>query len=169
MGENGLIRAANGHSCPECVQPYKTRADIITGDNPAAMVGVDEHTNVSALEESDAYLALEDAQAAIDYAVEANQSITTDAEMETDQYISMIVMDGIVMGPTHCAFQHCTLPLENARGGVFCKGHNDAYGNHCRVVECTLSKIAGTQACRHHQTEWQRFSQQHQRQNLPGA
>ena len=169
LGENGLIRAANGHSCAECVQPYKARADIITGDDPAAVVGVDEHINVPGLEGNDAHLALEDAQAAIDHAAEANQLVTSDAEMETDQCISMVVMDGIVMGPTHCAFQHCTLPLQNARGGVFCKEHNDAYGNKCRVIGCTSSKIAGTQACRRHQTEWQRYSKQHQRQNLPGA
>ena len=84
MEKNGLIWAANGHSCPKYIQPYKARADIITGDNFVAMIGVDELVNISALEESDAHLALKNAQAAIDYTVKANQSIITDAEMGTD-------------------------------------------------------------------------------------
>ena len=43
LGENGIICAADEHACKECTQPYKKTADIITGDNPAALVGVDEN------------------------------------------------------------------------------------------------------------------------------
>ena len=46
MGENGLIRAADQHTCQECTQPYKRTAYIITGDDPAALVGMDENWNV---------------------------------------------------------------------------------------------------------------------------
>ena len=49
MGENGIICAADEHACKECTQPYKKTADIITGDNPAALVGVDENRAVPAL------------------------------------------------------------------------------------------------------------------------
>ena len=30
--------------------------------------------------------------------------------------VNMVVIDGIVMGPTHCAFDNCTKPLTNAHG-----------------------------------------------------
>ena len=48
LGENGLICAADQHTCQECTQPYKRTADIITGDDPAALVGMDENWNVPA-------------------------------------------------------------------------------------------------------------------------
>ena len=38
------------------------------------------------------------------------------------------VVDGIVMGPTHCAFNNCESELLNARGGSFCPIHERAYG-----------------------------------------
>ncbi|KAG6824604.1 hypothetical protein H0H92_006366, partial [Tricholoma furcatifolium] len=61
LGENGIIRSAENHSCPECTQPYKSRADRITGDDPAAVLGVDENRTVPALEGEDAALAVQDA------------------------------------------------------------------------------------------------------------
>ena len=35
----------------------------------------------------------------------------------------MVVVDGIVMGPTHCAFPNCDDSLDNARGESFCTDH----------------------------------------------
>ena len=49
LGENGIIHAANQHTCQECTQPYKRTADMITGDDPAALVGIDENHDVPAL------------------------------------------------------------------------------------------------------------------------
>ncbi|KAF8801340.1 hypothetical protein BYT27DRAFT_7115305 [Phlegmacium glaucopus] len=43
LGENGLIRAADQHSCTQCTQKYKATSDIINGADPAAVVGVDEN------------------------------------------------------------------------------------------------------------------------------
>ncbi|TFK38885.1 hypothetical protein BDQ12DRAFT_698321 [Crucibulum laeve] len=37
LGENGIIRSAEAHSCIECTHKYKRTADIITGDDPAAV------------------------------------------------------------------------------------------------------------------------------------
>jgi hypothetical protein len=43
LGSNGMIRPALQHSCSECTQKYKRKADFITGDDPAALVGRDEN------------------------------------------------------------------------------------------------------------------------------
>jgi len=60
LGENGIIHAADQHTCHECIQPYEKSADIIiTGDDPAAVVGMDEGCNVPALAGEDADLAAE--------------------------------------------------------------------------------------------------------------
>jgi hypothetical protein len=37
--------------------------------------------------------------------------------------VKMVVIDGVVMGPTHCAYDDCTQDLQNACGGVFCGFH----------------------------------------------
>ncbi|TFK32970.1 hypothetical protein BDQ12DRAFT_572305, partial [Crucibulum laeve] len=65
LGENGVIRNAEDHSCDECTHKYKRTADIITGDDPAAVV------------------------------------------------VKLVVLDGIVTGPTHCAYDDCTQSIAN--------------------------------------------------------
>ena len=52
---------ADGHQCSECTQPYKRVADVITGDDPAALVGVDEQRAVPVLVGDGADLAVQDA------------------------------------------------------------------------------------------------------------
>lgn len=47
--------------------------------------------------------------------------------------VSMVVVDGIVMGPTHCAFDGRSQELASARGGAFCLYHENTFGNKCRV------------------------------------
>ena len=49
LGKNGLICAADQYKCQECTQPYRKTADIITEDDCAALVGMDENQNVPAL------------------------------------------------------------------------------------------------------------------------
>ena len=40
-----------------------------------------------------------------------------DVDVENEKgVVKMVVMDGIVMGPTHCAFDGCTGALANAHG-----------------------------------------------------
>jgi len=52
--------------------------------------------------------------------------------MDIDQAdVTMHVVDGIVMGPTHCAFKNCESDLLNARGGSFCAIHEREYGSKC--------------------------------------
>jgi len=59
--------------------------------------------------------------------------------------VKMIIMDGIVMGPTHCAFDNCTGPLSNARGHgeSFCRVHklNFEISVVCRIAR-TIELIA---------------------------
>ena len=45
--------------------------------------------------------------------------------------VKMMVVDGIVMGPTHCAFPGCTSDLQNACGGAFCSHHEFGFGSKC--------------------------------------
>jgi len=41
LGNNGVIKCAQNHSCSECTHKYKETADRITADDPAAVLGVD--------------------------------------------------------------------------------------------------------------------------------
>jgi hypothetical protein len=49
LGEEGIIRNADQHSCSECTHPYKSTADRIVNNYPAALLGVDENCVVPAL------------------------------------------------------------------------------------------------------------------------
>ena len=121
LGENGIIRAANQHAWSECVQPYKIHADFITGqfmilvyrlniliilifigDDPAAIVGLDEGQTVPVLHGIGAELAAQDAERARELAREAALHSDSNDDMEEDGEVSMVVVDGIVMGPTVC-------------------------------------------------------------------
>ena len=58
LGESGIIRSADHHQCGECTHAYKATADILTGDDPAGLVGVDENRAIPALAGPDANLAI---------------------------------------------------------------------------------------------------------------
>ncbi|KJA12989.1 hypothetical protein HYPSUDRAFT_111078, partial [Hypholoma sublateritium FD-334 SS-4] len=82
--------------------------------------------------------------------------------------VTMAVIDGIVMGPLHCAFGNCTADLLNARGGVFCAHHEYEFGSKCRIIGCQNEKIGGTQACNAHAEDWNKHSDTHSRSHLAG-
>ena len=65
--------------------------------------------------------------------------------------VNMVVIDGIVMGPTHCAFDNCTKPLTNAcgTGESFCQTHEREFCNRCCVKDSQNNKIEGTQGQEH--------------------
>jgi hypothetical protein len=99
LGEDGVIRAADQHHCSECTQPYKGTADVITGDDPAALVGVDENRDVPVLVGDGADLAAHDAAQARQQALHPDLNQISD-EMDIDHApVTMAVLDGIVMGP----------------------------------------------------------------------
>jgi CxC5 like cysteine cluster associated with KDZ transposases len=100
LGENGIIRAADQHTCQECTQPYKRTADIITGDDPAALVGIDENRNVPALTGENAGLAAEAAEQVGANAMHAASTVDQDMDIDLNgSHVTMAVVDGIVISP----------------------------------------------------------------------
>ena len=79
--------------------------------------------------------------------------------------VTMHVVDGIVMGPTHCAFSNCESELLNAWGGSFCAIHKRTYRSKCHVIGCHNEKVQPTQACQQHKSQWD----QHVHNWSPGA
>jgi len=71
----------------------------------------------------------------------------------------MVVIDGIVMGPVHCAAINYTADVINARSEAFCATHVTLYANKCRIVGCRNIKVEDTQACLLHQSDWIRHKQ----------
>lgn len=95
LGEQGIIRAADQHECSECTQPYKRRTDAIMND-PAAVIGVDENRNIPPLAE----IAAVPNQPHPISSISLNDS-DDDMTMDVDNKpVKMVVLDGIVMGPT---------------------------------------------------------------------
>ena len=166
-----MICAADQHKCQECTQPYKKTADIIIGDDPAALVGIDENWNVPALVGENADLAAEAAEQARANALHAASN--TDQEMADNNsngsYVTMAVVDGIVISSQHCAYDKCISEFANSRGGAFCAYHEYFHGARCHVKNCNVQKIAGTQACEIHQEQWNKHVQHHQWQTFAGA
>jgi hypothetical protein len=127
LGEDGVISATKNHSCSECTHEYKETADRITGDDPVAVLCVDENHDVLALAiREDADLAVQDAaharlnaqlaaQASDDVMdVDPSSSSQSSSSTEEASPVTLVVMDGVVIGPTHCAFDDCTEELKNA-------------------------------------------------------
>jgi hypothetical protein len=111
LGEEGIIRNADKHSCSECTQPYKLTAARIGNSDPAALLGVDENHVVPALEGEDADLAVQDAAQA---RLNAHNAMDIDDIDDDKAPVKLVVMDGQVMGPRHCAYDNCTADLSNA-------------------------------------------------------
>src|SRR6202034_4025489 len=65
--------------------------------------------------------------------------------------VTLVVMDGVVMGPTHGAFHNCIEELKNAQGGVFCAQNENTQSNLCRIHDCDRPKVAPTHTCVIHQ------------------
>ena len=95
LGESGMIRAADQHTCSECTQEYKAKADLIINEDPAAIVGVDENQRVPQLTEEHSLL-----QISAEDTVTSTRSPSAD-DMDVDHApVKMVVLDGIVMGTT---------------------------------------------------------------------
>jgi hypothetical protein len=108
LGENGIIRAADQHACVECTQPYKRTADRITGDDPAELVNNDENRVVPPLVGEGADLAARDAIVARENAHNQELAQTDHQHMDIDHPpVSMVVLDGLCMGPLVCLFNIC--------------------------------------------------------------
>jgi hypothetical protein len=157
LGENGLIRSADGHTCSECTQEYKEAADIIPGVDEAGVVGMDENRAVPAFYGDEPHHENINEDEAMDVDMLSDTSHSSHGDSGNNHGTSpvkMIVMDGIVMGNHHCAFEDCTSELANARRGVFCRQHEAMRGHLCRVRGCENLKAANIQTCLQHQELW---------------
>ena len=96
-------------------------------------------------------------------AMDVDRSPSPDEEASP---VKMVVMDGVVMGPTHCAYDDCTQDLAKLKGGVLCVHHELLYGNLCRICDCNNLKVAPTQTCAQHQNHWHKHVVQFGRQSL---
>ena len=167
LGEEGVIRSAEDHFCSECTHTFKQTADIITGDDPAALIGVDENHDVPSLIGEDADLAVQDAAQArlnAETAMDIDRSPSPDEETP----VKLVVLDGVVMGPTHCAYENCSQDLAPARRGVFCVQHEILRGNLCRIRDCDNIKVDPSQTCTEHQNRWYQHAVRYGRQSLLG-
>jgi hypothetical protein len=143
LGEQGIIRSAEGHHCEVCTHEHKTVADMIPeAHDVAGVVGVDENHNIPEFvgeQERDVDADdNEDMAMDVDEPVHGRQSHPTTSIHQEQQcsFVQMVVLDGIVMGPKHCAFENCTADLVNYRNGVFCTEHENMQGNLCRIQGC---------------------------------
>ena len=139
--------------CSECTQPYKHTSDLRASDDPTST--------------------LEGNSIPVSHSANLGQSSSAGLQrMEVDdsaaQDVTMIVVDGIVFGPSHCAYDDCTTELANARGGVFCALHEQEHGATCHVRGCENLKVHGTNACQAHQEIWKRYLSNHSRKQLSG-
>jgi hypothetical protein len=88
--------------------PYKSTADRIVNNDPAALLGVDENCVVPALEGEDVDLAVQEAR--LNVCNGKNVANRNDDKAA----VKSVVMDGQVMGPHHCAYDNHTVDLSNA-------------------------------------------------------
>ena len=103
LGENGIIRTADQHTCEECTQLYKQTADIMPDIDPAAVVGVDDNQAVPGLAEEATPIIPELSNQGIQST--ANEMASSNEDMDIDSaFVKMVVVDGIVMGPSVCVF-----------------------------------------------------------------
>ncbi|KAF9488070.1 hypothetical protein BDN71DRAFT_1485159 [Pleurotus eryngii] len=117
-------------------------------DNPAALAGHDENHAA----------AVPDAEAMDIDNVPANiPEPAGSAALNNPADVHMIVIDGIVMGPCHCAMPGCKMELLNAQTGVFCNVHQEEMEVCCRMKDFVRVKVAGTQACVDHQEQWRMY------------
>ena len=128
IGETGLIRAADGHSCDECTKSYCKPQPMEDEDNMDVDESIEEATSP----------------------------------------VKMVVIDGIVMGPMHCAFDNCTAPLANARGESLCGHHQLQFGNRCRMRGCGNARDGTTFACLQHASIWHKVVQKRNKASLAG-
>ena len=167
LGEGGVIRSAEDHFCSECTHVYKRVADRITADDPAALIGVDENHPVPILTGENAALAVQDAARARLNAETAMDVDRSSSPLE-EAPIKLVVLDGVVMGLTHCAYQDCAQDLAKACRGVFCVQHEILCGTLCRMHDCDGLKVPPSQTCVQHQNRWYQHAVRYGRQSLLG-
>ncbi|KAF8982442.1 hypothetical protein BDQ17DRAFT_1394061 [Cyathus striatus] len=82
--------------------------------------------------------------------------------------VKMVVIDGIVMGPTHCAYEDCSVKLANAHTGVFCLRHESQHEGLCRMKDCYNCHEPNSKTCLNHRQNWFNHITQFGRQSVLG-
>jgi hypothetical protein len=101
LGEKGIIKTAPEHACPECTQKYRATTDVISVDDPAAVVGMDEHQAVPPLIGVNSMSTGQNTQ----NTQHQQSSIPEDQRDPDDEsFVTMAVLDGIVFGPSVCCY-----------------------------------------------------------------
>lgn len=110
-----------------------------------------------------------------DAAYARRDAVDTQNAMEVDESdneevasVKLVVLDGIVMGPTHCAFEGCTEALANMRRGVFCALHELQRYGKCRMKDCEDDKAPNAQSCLNHIRRWVSHGLRYGQQTLLG-
>jgi hypothetical protein len=154
LGENGVIRAADQHACSECTHDFIERSSgSTTTANSADVVGIDD------TEQSVPQYANSD----------SSSESTSENNMDVEKApVKMVVVDGICIGPKHCAYANCADDLINNCDGVFYAIHESSHGANCHVHDCDHVKIKGTQACQQHQQQWKKHVAHNKRQPASG-
>jgi hypothetical protein len=126
MMYGGRVPIGFEHQCEECVHPYiNPPATPIPFTDPAATMSRDVHgSRPPQLAEN-----AQDIDVDLDPADRAHRPAT-------NQTFRMHVIDGIVMGPLHCALEGCIQPLIDSTKGVWCAQHIER-ARLCHVVGCT--------------------------------
>ncbi|KAJ8456152.1 hypothetical protein ONZ45_g18805 [Pleurotus djamor] len=117
VAADAKFKVAESININELVKKAYDILDLAPATNIAAMVGNDENNVVPDFhgEIDESIPVSTNDQNAMD--VDEDPSTT----VEASGYVRLVVVDGIVMGPRHCAKERYELPLANAQTGVFCK------------------------------------------------
>jgi hypothetical protein len=158
--KNGHLPIGFEHRCTDCEHDYVAPepANLVAGVDPAATHGVDRLS-------AQIQHATPAAQQTAEVDVEPVGSVSLTSTTPT---IRMAVIDGIVMGPLHCAKEDCAGPLVNSTTGVFCQTHLAEFGHLCHVVGCSSpwnkpSLVCGNPA---HQEMWKKHKARFGNQSL---
>ncbi|KAF8988493.1 hypothetical protein BDQ17DRAFT_1223144, partial [Cyathus striatus] len=108
LGQEGIIECAKNHSQSECTHEYKSTAEIEA--RASAWQHISSATNDMDIDNESSSESSSDS---------SNKTTNTDqpTQAERKPIVNMVVMDGIIMGPRHCAYQDCDGNLENERTG----------------------------------------------------
>ena len=167
LGENGIIRSAEDHFCSECTHDFKKKADVIAECDAAAVVGVDESHAVPAFSGSHGEIEEQDAMQRDNNAMDVDDTGLAGSRQSASP-VKLVVMDGIVMGPRHCAYQGCIEDLANAQRGVFCYVHEMVFRNQCHIKNCSRQCLINSQTCDQHQSQWHQHVVRFGRQSILG-
>jgi hypothetical protein len=100
----------------------------------------------------------------------ADDAMDVDESSSTEEVcpVKMVVIDGVVMGPTHCAFDDCIEEVKNSREGVFCAQHEITHGNLCRMYDCDKPKVPPGRTCAINQNCWYQHAIRYGQQSMLG-